>query len=117
MATLTKKKSATRPRVFKIRKQLSLSQPKFARVMGISIRRLADLEKGLAPSEPVRRRITEVGRLQRELAKVIRAEALGVWMDRPNKVFDNRRPIQVIEDGEIDLLWAMIYDLRSGNPE
>jgi uncharacterized protein (DUF2384 family) len=74
------------------------------------------LERGVAPTPTVQRSITEVNRLSRELAAVVKGETLGAWMDRPNKAFGNRRPIQVIEDGEIDLLWAMIHDLKSGNP-
>ena len=119
MATATgrKKNLTSRPKAYRIRRKFALTQPKFARVMGISVRRLADLEQGVEPSEQVKRRITEVDRLRRELATVVNAEKIGPWMDGPNKAFGNRRPIQVIEDGEIDLLWAMIYDLKSGNPQ
>lgn len=117
MATTAKSTAAksASTKVVRVRKAYDLTQPKFARVMGISVRRLAALEQGVKPTENVQRRITEVERLRRALAKVVKADAIGDWMDRPNKAFGGRRPIQVIEDGEIDLLWAMIHDLQSGD--
>jgi len=117
MPTLKKKRAPdSPPRIRRVRLRFDLPQTKFARVMGISLRRLADLERGVSPSESVQRRITEIQRLQRELTAVVRGDKIGAWMDTPNKAFGDRRPIQVIEDGEVDLLWAMIHDLKSGNP-
>lgn len=108
---------ATTPKVKQLRMHFELTQPKFARVLGVSVRRLASLESGEKPSEPIRRKITEADRLRVALQKLVRDETLGPWMDTPNQAFGGRRPIQVIEDGQIDLLWAMIYDLQSGNPD
>lgn len=110
------KASPAEPKVRRLRNRFALTQPKFARVLGISQRRLADLEAGKTPSEPIGRKITEADRLHTALKKLVRDEAIGPWMDQPNRAFGGRRPIQVIEDGEIDLLWAMIYDMQSGNP-
>lgn len=103
-------------RVRRLRNKFDLTQPKFARVLGISQRRLADLEAGQTPSESIHRRITEADRLRSALGKLVKNQAIGPWMDQPNKAFGGRRPIQVIEDGQIDLLWAMIYQIQSGNP-
>lgn len=95
---------------------MGLTQEKFSRVVGVKVRTLSKLEKGQEPSEQVRRNITEAERLQRALEEVVRPEAIGEWMQEPNEAFDGLKPIEVIERGEIDRLWGMIYDLRSGGP-
>jgi hypothetical protein len=37
-------------------------------------------------------------------------------MQEPNPAFDGSTPLQVIERGESDRLWKMIYALESGDP-
>jgi hypothetical protein len=47
-----------------------------------------------------------------------------VWFDlsaleivaRLNHAFGGLKPLEVIERGEIDRLWNMVYELRSGMP-
>ena len=103
-------------RAFALRQAMGLTQDRFSRVIGIKPRTLSKLEKGEKPTDTVRRRLTEVERLQQALAEVIREDALGQWLDEPNDAFDGLKPIEVIERGQIDRLWGMLYDLRSGNP-
>jgi hypothetical protein len=43
-------------------------------------------------------------------------EQLATWLKTPNKTFDGSQPLQVIERGEIDRIWRMIYFLESGSP-
>lgn len=50
------------------------------------------------------------------LALVIKADALGPWLDAPNATFGGLKPLELIERGEADRLWHMLFDLRSGNP-
>ena len=50
-----------------------------------------------------------------ELSKVVKTDAIDGWMLKENPAFDNRTPIQVIKDGDVNLLYNMIYDLGSGN--
>ena len=57
----------------------------------------------------------EVTRLRDALADVIVDEILDDWLQRPNKQFDGSTPLQVIERGEIDRLWQMIWQIREGN--
>lgn len=114
----TAKANAAPPkaRALVLRTNWGLTQDKFSRVVGIKIRTLSKLEKGEKPTETVKRRLTEVQRLQRALSELVSAQAIGSWMDEPNDEFDGLKPIEVIERGEIDRLWALIYDLRSGSP-
>ena len=37
----------------------------------------------------------------------------GAWLDAPNPAFDGLKPLEVIERGEIDRLWNMIFYLES----
>ena len=99
-----------------LRSRYGLPRRSFARVLGVSERTLADLEAGKLPTEPTRRRLAEADRLHRALATVIRPDALGPWLDAPNDAFGGLKPLELVERGETDRLWHMLFDLRSGNP-
>ncbi len=43
-------------------------------------------------------------------------EQLATWLKTPNKAFGGSQPLQVIERGEVDRIWRMIYFLESGSP-
>ena len=38
------------------------------------------------------------------------------WLQEPNETFDGLTPIELIERGEIDRLWNMVFELRTGMP-
>jgi hypothetical protein len=38
------------------------------------------------------------------------------WLKSPNPAFDGSTPLQIVEHGEVDRLWHMLYDLESGQP-
>jgi transcriptional regulator with XRE-family HTH domain len=102
--------------VRKLRNRLYLKQPQFARLLAMSVRTLAALESGSAPTESIARRLTEIERLTNALAEVIERTSIGEWLQKPNPAFDGLKPLEVIERGEGDRLWQMIYYLRSGIP-
>ncbi len=52
-----------------------------------------------------------VEKFKKELSKIIKPESIDPWMKKKNKSFNNRTPIQVIKDGEVQLLYEMIYYL------
>jgi hypothetical protein len=60
--------------------------------------------------------LTELQRLTNALAEVMKKESLGNWLQTPNEAFDGLKPLEVIDRGEGDRLWSMIYFLRSGVP-
>jgi len=99
-----------------LRERLGMNRETFARLIPISVRHLANLESGQAPTENVQRRLTELRRVIQALSEVIQKEALGPWMTQPNEAFDGLKPIEVIERGEVDRIWQMIYYVRSGLP-
>jgi len=57
----------------------------------------------------------EVTRLLDALAGVIDKKIIGQWLQRPNQQFDGSTPLQVMERGETDRLWRMIWQLRQGH--
>ncbi len=102
--------------VLRLRKLLNLNQPEFSRLLPLSVRSLATLEGGAQPSEGICRRLVELERLTKALSEVIKQEAIGAWLKTPNKAFQGLKPLEVIERGESDRIWSMVYFLRSGVP-
>jgi uncharacterized protein (DUF2384 family) len=60
-------------------------------------------------------KIREVTRLFDALADIIDAKVIDQWLQRPNQQFDGSTPLQVMERGETDRLWRMIWQLREGH--
>jgi len=86
-----------------LRERLQLSQSVFARLLPVSVRSLATLESGAAPTEVVARRLIELQRLTNALREVIKKDSLGSWLQTPNDAFkraENRS--KSIDRGETD---------------
>lgn len=105
---------STTSRVEALRRKLEITQRDMARLLGITERTLIDLEQGRPLSTSISRRVTEIERLTRELAKVVRQQRIGSWLSEPNDAFDENAPTDLIASGKSDLLWQMIFELRSG---
>jgi hypothetical protein len=56
----------------------------------------------------------EFERLTKALNEVVRDSAVGEWLKTPNPAFSGLTPLEMIDRGEGDRLWEMIYYLRSG---
>jgi transcriptional regulator with XRE-family HTH domain len=95
----------------KVREKLGLSQGELARVTGYSLRSIAGWEGGKALSEAAKQKVTETERLRRALSQVIPESHLGDWLRTPNPAFEGQTPIQVIERGESDRIWRMIFQI------
>jgi DNA-binding transcriptional regulator YiaG len=91
-----------------------LKREELGRLTGFSLRALADWAGGKVPSQPAHRRLHEVRRLLDALAELVRAEAITPWLQAKNPAFGNLTPLQVIEMGEIDRLWAMVHQGAAG---
>lgn len=102
--------------IVEMRQRLRMNQTVFARLIPVSVRSLATLESGTPPTDVVARRLVELKRLINALSEVMQAESIGTWLQTPNDAFDGLKPLEVIDRGEIDRLWSMIYELRSGVP-
>jgi DNA-binding transcriptional regulator YiaG len=103
-----------RSSVREIRRKLGVTRKVFSRLTGYSERAIASWEGGGKPDEPGLRRVREIERFQERLAEVVRPEEIPAWLDTPNGAFGGLKPLEVIERGEIDRLWTMIFYLESG---
>jgi hypothetical protein len=93
-----------------------LKREDLGRLTGFSLRALADWAANKLPSQPAKRRLHEVRRLLDALSEVVKVKSIPQWLHKSNAAFDGMTPLQVIEVGEIDRLWAMVYDLESSDP-
>ncbi len=50
------------------------------------------------------------------LSEILKEDSLGTWMQQQHEAFDGLKPTEVIDRGQSDRLWEMIFNLRSGNP-
>lgn len=88
-----------------------------ARMLGISQRKLSQLENAARlPRPETTRRLVEAKRLHGALAEVMEEDAIPGWLEQPNPAFDGASPLHLIERGEVDRLWQMIYIVRTGHP-
>ena len=93
-----------------------VTQDTFTRLTGFSPRAVAHWAQGRKPSVSTGRRLAELGRLFGALEKFVPNESIGPWLKEPNPAFDGSTPLQVVERGETDRVWRMIYELESGEP-
>lgn len=94
-----------------------LTQETFTRLTGFSARAVHQWTKGQTPSYSTQRRLTEINRLFTALARAIKADRLGPWLQKPNEQFQGSTPLQVIERGEFDRIWRLLYEIESGQPD
>jgi len=119
----TKSASAKLPVVHKrggdklrLRSQLQLTRPDFARLLNASERTIAGAESGERSAEKLQRTYRETERLVEALSEVVERDAIGPWLLVENEALDGLKPLEVIERGKIDLLWDMVHRLRYGMP-
>jgi DNA-binding transcriptional regulator YiaG len=102
-------------RVALLRSALHMPRAKFARLVGRTERAVTDWESGAArPQGLSQQRVRELERLVRALAAVVDSGELGGWFDTPNAAFGGLKPVEVIERGESDRLWRMVFELNAG---
>jgi len=87
-----------------------VTQDAFTRLTSFSPRAVAHWASGRTPSGSAQKRLTELTRLFDALSDLVEAKA-----KRPNPAFDGSTPLQVIERGETDRIWRMIWELQTGN--
>jgi DNA-binding XRE family transcriptional regulator len=101
-------------RALKLRARLDMNRETFARLVPMSTRNLANIEGGKQPSPTILRQLKELRRVIDALGEVIQNDAIGPWLGQPNEAFAGLKPIEVIERGEVDRIWQMIFYLQSG---
>lgn len=100
-----------------LRKRLGITRSVFQRLTGYSERSLADWEADKRPVDGLAlRRFRELSRLHAGLSRIMKPTHIAEWLQTPNTAFNDLKPLEVIERGEADRLWQMIYELESGMP-
>ncbi|HEY3761273.1 MAG TPA: antitoxin Xre/MbcA/ParS toxin-binding domain-containing protein [Verrucomicrobiae bacterium] len=98
------------------RTRFNMSQPFVVRLTGFSPRSVAKWSEGILPSPRQEKALVEMDRLLDALARVMKPAQVGQWLKSPNPAFDGSTPLQIVERGEIDRVWQMLFDLESGQP-
>jgi Protein of unknown function (DUF2384) len=93
-----------------------LPHPLLVRLTGFSPRSIAKWSHGETPSFKQEKALVEMDRLLDGLSRVMEPVQVGRWLKQPNTAFDGSTPLQVVERGEMDRIWRMLYDLESGQP-
>jgi DNA-binding transcriptional regulator YiaG len=102
--------AAVSPDVDVLCETYGMRREELSRLTGFSLRALADWSSGKLPSQPAQRRLQEIRRFLDALSGLVQPTAIPTWMRSPNPAFGRLTPLQVIELGEIDRLWAMIHE-------
>lgn len=110
------KKPAARPPKNKLQQRFRIRQTIEARLLGVSTKTASTLRRGKKPSPQVARRLTELNRLLHALAEIVKEDVVAEWLETPSEVLDGLKPLELIERGEVDRIWQIIYALRSGEP-
>jgi hypothetical protein len=95
-------------------KRYRISHDSVTRLTGFSLRAVTNWNQGSKPSASTSRRLNEMKRLFSALERLVSPDAIGEWLKEPNPAFDGSTPLQVIERGESDRIWRMVYELESG---
>lgn len=99
-----------------LRQKLGMARELFGRLVDVSTRTIADVEANQKKVDKLRRNYIEVQRLCNVLGEVVDPTCLGEWFKTPNDALNGFKPIEIIERGEIDRLWDLVFRLRSGIP-
>ena len=99
-----------------LRDRLGMARPMFGRIVNVAERTIAKVESDNESPEKLKRPYNEVYRLWKALCELVDPESLGLWFQTPNESFDGLKPVEVIERGEIDRLWDMVFELQTGMP-
>lgn len=99
-----------------LREKLDVNQSLFARLVGTTSRSVASWEAGKPVSPSSKRQLRETCRLLEALMAVMAPGTIRAWLETPNEAFDGLKPVEVVERGQSDRLWRMIYMVQSGMP-
>ncbi len=97
-------------------KRYHLVRNDLSRLTQYSPRAVAKWVAGDTPSAAAQKQLKELVRLFDALCNVMETNYIGEWLKTANPAFDNSTPLQVIERGEADRIWHMIYQLETGEP-
>jgi len=97
-------------------RRFKVVRPDLTRLTGYSQRAVDKWAAGDKPGPAAKKHLKEICRLFDALADLMETDYVGEWIKTPNEAFDGSTPLQVIERGEVDRIWRMIYRLETGEP-
>ncbi len=109
-------KTTAPPALQDITEKYGLRQETVSRMTGFSLRAVASWASGKQASTPVKRAFIEMDRLLDNLARLMKPKEVGRWLKEPNSAFDGSTPVQVMERGQTDRIWRLLYFIESGEP-
>jgi uncharacterized protein (DUF2384 family) len=60
--------------------------------------------------------MSDFERIRTRLCGLVEEKAVDIWLETPNAKFNNKKPIELINEGNLKPLEEMIYRLESGVP-
>jgi len=97
-----------------LRRVFNLSQERFARLIGVSVRTVARWEAGeTVPSPLAERQLKALERLHYRLTHLLRPESIDDWMMRPHPGLGQRAPGQVLTLEGPEPLLRLLEDIPS----
>jgi DNA-binding XRE family transcriptional regulator len=100
--------------VHKLRTDLGLSPAAFARLLGASERSIRQWEDGDEPGEAHSRLLKQLERIYLAAKKVMKPQSIGKWFESPVEGLGGLKPREVIERGEHDRVWRLLFAVESG---
>lgn len=99
-----------------LRQALEMTRSEYARLLGFSERAVADWEAGKRATEPAVRAVGQLQRIYDKASSVMEANYVGKWLMTSNKALGNEKPVQLLERGETDRLWRVLFTLEACMP-
>jgi hypothetical protein len=96
-----------------LRSLLAMSRDDFCRLLNVSVRTLADVEYCRNQGEKLRRPYAELARLCLALSRLMPVEALRGWFTVPVARYGGMKVVDIIQRGEIDRLWEIVFRARA----
>lgn len=100
-----------------VREVIHFTQAELAPLLRVSHRTLADLEgKKKTIGQREQKAFIELKRLVSSLSEIMPANEVGKWLKTPNEAFGGFKPLELLDRGEVDRIYEMIYVLKAGIP-
>ena len=93
-----------------------LTRAMLSDLTGMTFRSPTKSRRRLSLSKKQEKALSELDRLLVALSRIMQPTEIGPWLVRPHPAFDKRSPLNLVQDGEKDRIWRMLYDLSSGQP-
>ncbi|MCH6256448.1 hypothetical protein MLD52_07805 [Puniceicoccaceae bacterium K14] len=98
-----------------IRKAVHLDQRGFARLSNNSRETVIKFEKSGTVSQGAKRNLAEAVRLLAGLSDIMEQKNISLWLTTPNRNYQNKSPLELIEAGRSDIIWSIIERARQSS--